>query len=143
MSTSQLQLDQQRVTQDLLKNSGTIRFIKNQTFGKIPMYKSQSSLLTELGWNIVKIGIETEKLETEILMMALMAVNHIAKYEKLTKQVRSRKNELQAILYKRDNVSKTEGERRYFGTIELRYRIWTSHIPSKILKKILRNPTSR
>lgn len=138
MNATTLQLHQQRVTQELLRNSGTVRFIKIQTFGSLSLSESQSRLLTTLGWDIINHGIEAETLETEILMMAVMAVNHVAKHVKVNKSVLDRKNELQTVLIQRDDVSRSQGEREYSKTIELRHRIWTTHIPHSVLSKVLK-----
>ena len=137
MSTNPLQEHKQRVTEELLKNSGTIRFIKYQANRNTQISKSQSDLLSTTCWAIINHGIEFEALETEIVMMAVMTINHVAKYDKVNKLVLDRKNELQGVLIRRDDVSRSEGKGDYSGTIQLRHRNWNTHIPYSVIQKVL------
>ncbi len=138
MNETYLLEQRHRVTEDLLKNSGTVRFIKVRTLGNIEkVTKDQAELLSSLGWDIINHGIEDEKVETEILMMALMAVNHVAKFDKTSKQVIKCKNELQGVLIRRKDVSRREGGKKYPKTVELIHGIWATHIPLKVLPKVL------
>ena len=138
MNETYLLEQRHKVTQDLLKNSGTVRYIKVRTLGHIEkVTKDQAELLSSLGWDIINHGIEVETVNTEILMMALMAVNHIAKYDKINRKVLNCKNELQGVLLLRKDVSKRQGENYYSKTIELIHGIWSTHIPLSVLPRVL------